>query len=122
MKKIFAGLFVFALIALVAAPAVAAEQTWKDVYVVDQMCSGKDKVMNATGSHTKECALKCEKSGFGVFVGEGADKKFVKFDSEGNKLTAAALKASKKTDELKATVVGEMGDGVIKVKSVTFAE
>ena len=121
MKKIFAAFFVFALVALIAAP-VLAEQTWKDVSVVDQMCSGKDKVMAAPEKHTKECALKCEKSGFGVYVGEGKDKKFVKFDSEGNKMAAAALKASKKTDDLKATVVGDMGDGVIKVKSVTFAE
>ena len=46
----------------------------------------------------------------------------MKFDAEGNKLTSAALKASKKTDGLKATVVGDMSDGVIKVKSIAFAE
>ena len=121
MKKIFATFFVFALVALIAAP-VLAEQTWKDVAVVDQMCSGKDKVMNAPEKHTKECMMKCEKSGYGVYMGEGKDKKFVKFDAEGNKLTVAALKASKKTEGLKATVVGEMSDGVIKVKSIAFAE
>ena len=121
MKRIFAAFFVFALVVLIAAP-VAAEQTWKDVSVVDQMCSGKDKVMNAPEKHTKECMMKCEKSGYGVYVGEGKDKKFVKFDAEGNKLTVAALKASKKTEGMKATVVGEMGDGVIKVKSIAFAE
>jgi hypothetical protein len=31
-----------------------------------------------------------------------------------------ALKASKKTIDLKATVVGEMFDGMIKVKSIAF--
>jgi hypothetical protein len=31
-----------------------------------------------------------------------------------------ALKASKKTIDLKATVVGEMSDGMIKVKSIAF--
>jgi uncharacterized protein YxeA len=121
MKKILAGLFVFALVVLIAAP-VAAEQTWKDVSVVDQMCSGKDKVMSAPEKHTKECMVKCEKSGYGVYMGEGKDKKFVKFDAAGNKLTVEALKASKKTDGMKATVVGEMADRVIKVKSIAFAE
>lgn len=40
--------------------------------------------------------------------------------AKGNDLTVAALKASKKTEGLKATVVGEMSDGMIKVKSITF--
>jgi hypothetical protein len=31
-----------------------------------------------------------------------------------------ALKAAKKTEGLKATVVGEMSDGMIKVKSIAF--
>ena len=121
MKKILAGLFVFALAVVIAAP-VMAEQTWKDVAIVDTMCSSKDKVMNAPEKHTKDCMERCEKSGFGAYIGEGKDRKFVKFDSEGNKLTSAALKASKRTDGLKATVVGEMSDGVIKVKSIALAE
>jgi hypothetical protein len=51
---------------------------------------------------------------------DGKDKKFVKFDSKGNDLTVEALKAAKKAEGLKATVVGEMSDGMIKVKSITF--
>ena len=81
-----------------------------------------DKVKDAPDKHSKECMLKCAKSGYGLIVSEGKDKKFVEFDANGNKLTVEALKASKKTDGLKATVVGEMGANVIKVKSIKFAD
>jgi len=118
MKKLVAVLAVFTLVIFAAAPLAAAEQTWKDVTVVDKMCF--NKVKDAPEKHTKDCLLKCESSGYGVIATEGKDKKFVKFDSEGNKLTVEALKASKKTEGLKATVVGEMSEGVIKVKSITF--
>jgi len=121
MKKLAAALSGLALAALVlvaAPPAAAAEQTWKDVTVVDKMCF--NKVKDAPEKHTKACLQKCEDSGYGVITTDGKDKTFVKFDSEGNKLTAAALKASKKTEGLKATVVGELSDGTIKVKSITF--
>jgi hypothetical protein len=123
MKKLFAVISVFALVALAATPVAASdakEQTWKDVSVTDHMCF--DKVKDAPDKHSKECLLKCEKSGYGVIVGEGKDKKFVEFDANGNKLTVEALKASKKTEGLKATVVGEMSANVIKVKSIKFAD
>ena len=121
MKKIAAALSVFAVVALVlviAPPAAAAEQTWKDVTVIDKMCFAKLK--DTPEKHTKDCMLKCESSGYGVITADGKDKKFVKFDSRGNELTVEALKASKKTEGLKATVVGEMSDGTIKVKSIAF--
>ena len=121
MKKIAAALSVFAVVALVlviAPPAAAAEQTWKDVTVIDKMCFAKLK--DTPEKHTKDCMLKCESSGYGVITADGKDKKFVKFDSKGNELTVEALKASKKTEGLKATVVGEMSDGTIKVKSIAF--
>jgi hypothetical protein len=123
MKRFFAAFFVFAFVALAATPVAASdakEQTWKDVSITDQMCF--DKVKDAPDKHTKECLLKCEKSGYGIIVGEGKAKKFVEFDANGSKLTVEALKASKKVDGLKATVVGEMGANVIKVKSVKFAD
>ncbi|MGE5717457.1 MAG: hypothetical protein ACM369_12480 [Acidobacteriota bacterium] len=119
MRKLAAALSVVAIVALVivvAPPAAAAEQTWKDV--IDHMCFAKMK--DTPEKHTKACLQKCESSGYGVITGEGKDKKSVKFDSKGNHLTAEALKATKKTEGLKATVVGEMEGGMIKVKSITF--
>jgi hypothetical protein len=121
MRKLAAALSAFAVVALAlvaAPPAAAAEQTWKDVTVVDRMCFAKMK--DTPEKHTKACLQKCESSGYGVITTDGTEKKFVKFDSKGNELTAEALKAAKKTEGLKATVVGEMSDGTIKVKSITF--
>jgi hypothetical protein len=121
VKKLAVALSAFALVALVlvtAAPAAAAEQTWKDVTVIDKMCFNKMK--DTPEKHTKDCLLKCETSGYGVITMDGKDKKFVKFDSKGNDLTVEALKAAKKTEGLKATVVGDLSEGVIKVKSITF--
>jgi len=121
MRKLAAGLSVVAVVALVIAvapTAAAAEQTWKDVTVIDHMCFAKMK--DTPEKHTKTCLQKCESSGYGVITGEGKDKKFVKFDAKGNDLTAEALKATKKTEGLKATVVGEMTGDTIKVKSITF--
>jgi len=120
MRKAAAAVLGLAVVALVLAalPAAAAEQTWKDVTVIDKMCFAKMK--DTPEKHTKDCLLKCESSGYGIIAGEGNDKKFVKFDSKGNDLTVEALKAAKGTTGLKATVVGEESNGVIKVKSITF--
>jgi len=121
MRKLAAGLSVLALVALalvIAPPAAAAEQTWKDVTVIDHMCFAKMK--DTPEKHTKACLQKCESSGYGVIMTDGKDKKFVAFDAKGNDLTVEALKAAKKTIDLKATVVGEMSGDTIKVKSITF--
>jgi hypothetical protein len=121
MRKLVAALSVIAVVALViviASPVAAAEQTWKDATVIDKMCFAKMK--DTPEKHTKDCLVKCESSGYGLLTADGKDKKFVKFDSKGNDLTIEALKTAKKTVDLKATVVGEMSDGMIKVKSITF--
>jgi opacity protein-like surface antigen len=78
--------------------------------VVDTMCKGKD-----VASHTRQCALGCAKSGFGLVTSDG---KFVKFDEAGNAKALAALKASKKDKDLRATVTGTMNDDVIAVDSI----
>ena len=121
MRKLAAGLSVLALVSLtlvIAGPVAAAEQTWKDVTVMDHMCFAKMK--DTPEKHTKACLQKCESSGYGLITTDGKDKKFVKFDSKGNDLTVEALRAAKKTEGLKATVVGEMAGDTIKVKSITF--
>ena len=89
--------------------AFAAAETWSGT-VVDVMCKGKD-----LAGHTRDCALTCAKSGFGLVL---ADGKFVKFDETGNAKTLALLKKSTKEKELKAKVSGALENGVIQVESV----
>jgi hypothetical protein len=100
---------------LMATPALAADQTFNDVSVIDVACS--KKVAANADAHTRECALTCEKSGFGIVT---ADNKFLKFDAEGNAKVLAALKSSTKTDHLRVNVSGDVQGDTIKVSSVTL--
>ena len=91
--------------------------------LMDQMCSGKAdlRISGATDSlvggrivaeaHTRECALKpaCQKSGYGVYTD---NNRFLKFDGAGDRKALAAIKASKKLDDLEVEVNGEV-DGVV---------
>jgi len=109
MKKL-ASLLVLSLFAL---PVFAASETFSDVSVVDVNCS--KKVAADPDSHTRACALKCQESGFGILT---SDKKFLKFDANGNKEVIAALKASDKKDHLRANVTGDVEGDTLKVTSV----
>ena len=105
MKKLLATFALFS--------AAAFAETWTGT-VVDVMCHGKD-----LATHSKKCALSpgCAKSGFGLVT---ADGKFVKFDEAGNSKALAALTATEKEKDLKATVTGTMDGDIIKVDSVTL--
>ncbi len=103
MKKLF---LVFSLFSI-----AAFAETWSGT-VVDVSCKGKD-----LASHTKGCAMGCAKSGYGLVT---ADGKFVKFDEAGNAKALAALKATSKDNDLKATVKGTMDGDVIKVESISI--
>ena len=103
----------FALFGLCVMPAFAAVETYKDVPVVDVNCS--TKVTADPDSHTRACALKCEKSGFGIVT---QDKHFLKFDAEGNSKIVEALKASDKKDHLRVDVTGDVQGDTLKVTSI----
>lgn len=96
-----------AALALLSVSAFA--ETWSGT-IVDTMCKGQD-----VANHTRQCALNCAKSGFGLVTGDG---KFVKFDEAGNAKALAALKASKKEKDLRAKVTGTLDDNVIQVASI----
>jgi hypothetical protein len=68
-------------------------------------------------AHMRQCALMpaCQKSGYGVFT---YDNKFLAFDGPGNQKALGALKASKKEDDLKVEVTGEIQGDSIKVVSL----
>jgi hypothetical protein len=101
MKKLIAG--------LVVCSALAWAETWSGT-VVDVMCKKND-----LASHTRDCAISCAKSGYGIVL---ADGRFVKFDERGNVRALAALKASSKEKDLKAKVTGTLKEDVIQVDSI----
>ena len=81
--------------------------------LVDNMCKGKADL----ASHPASCAIKCSKSGYGLMTSDG---KFMKFDEAGNTKALAALKATSKEKDLKATVNGTADGDMIKVESVSL--
>lgn len=101
MKKLLAA---FALSSI-----AALAETWTGT-LVDVMCKNND-----LASHTRECALSCAKSGYGIVLSDG---KFIKFDERGNAKALATLKAATKEKDLKAKVSGVLKDDVIQVDSI----
>ncbi len=94
-------------------PLVAAVQTWNHVTLVDAMCAASIKAN--PDAHSTECALHCGAEGMGLLTADGT---FLKFDAAGTKQALAELKATKKKDHLRATIVGELSGDSIKVESV----
>jgi ribosomal protein S19 len=89
-------------------------------YLVDKACGAKMATSNdqkAAAGHTRQCALmpNCVGSGFGVLT---ADGKFVTLDAAGNTKAEAALKASKKTDNIKVEVTGDQTGESMKVTTI----
>ena len=100
---------------LMALPMLAGAETWTNVPVIDTLCVSKVKA--EPDKHTTECALKCVKGGYGLLTADGT---YLKFDAPGNEKTVAALKTTKKTDKLRATVVGEREGESIKLTSISI--
>ena len=98
--------------------AVASAASVQGV-LMDKMCSmeAAKKGQKFAASHDTKCALDeaCQKSGYGVFT---ADNKFLALDAAGNVKAAAALKATKKTDNLTVIVEGDVQGDTIKVSSL----
>ena len=107
--------------------ASAAPATVQGV-LMDKQCSSKAETRVVPGGgieggmlvayvHTRQCALMpaCQKSGYGVFT---YDNKFLSFDAAGNQKAWAALKATKREDDLKVEVTGEIQGDTIKVVSL----
>lgn len=107
--------FLFVLFGLCAAPAIAAAESYNDVPVVDVNCS--TKAAANPDAHTRDCALKCASSGFGIVT---PDKHFLKFDANGNAKIVEALKASDKKDHLRVNVSGDVQGDTLTVTSITL--
>jgi hypothetical protein len=115
MKRLIPVVVLLLSTAALGGTPLRSEQTWKGVALVDTMCSAK--VKDAPDKHTASCAIACAKGGFGVITSDGS---YLKFDEGGNKKALSALKATKKTDHIRATVVGELDGDTIRVKSLSL--
>ena len=110
MRKLASLVAVFGICAM---PTLAASETFTNVSVIDSNCS--TKAAAAPDSHTRECALKCQASGYGIIT---KDHQFLKFDAAGNSKIAEALKASDKKDHLRVDVTGDVKGDTLAVSSV----
>ena len=101
------------LAGLLGAPAMALGATFNNVAIVDVNCSRK--VAANPDAHTRDCALKCASSGYGIVT---SDQKFLKLDASGNSKIVEELKASNKTDHLRVNVTGDVQGDTLNVKSI----
>jgi hypothetical protein len=102
-----------AMLGMCAIPVFGASETFSDVSVIDSNCS--KKAAADPDSHTRDCALKCQASGYGVIT---KDHKFLKFDAAGNAKITEALKASDKKDHLRVDVTGDVKGDTLEVSSI----
>jgi len=103
----------FVLALAIALPALAAAEAWNDVSMIDTQCSSKAKAN--PDAHTRQCALMCSKSGFGIVDASG---NYLKFDAKGNEEALKLLNASSKKDHLRVDVQGNKEGDVIHVESL----
>lgn len=94
-------------------PAFASAETWSNVSMVDTQCSTKVKA--DPDSHTRECAMTCAKTGFGILDKDG---NYLKFDAAGNADAVKLLQSSSKKDHIRVSVSGEEQGGIIHVQSL----
>ncbi len=101
---------------LISAMALLAQaKEWKGVPVVDGMCFAKVKA--DPDAHSRECALACAKSGYGIIAPDGS---FLQFDEAGNAKLTKLLRDTKRKDHLRVTVDGEQKGNSISVTSVSL--
>ena len=112
MKKLVS---VTVLLAAWAMPALEATANYHDVPLLDVGCSKKASAN--PDAHTRDCALMCAKSGYGILT---SDQHFLKFDAAGNQKILNELKASSKKDHLRVDVSGEVEGSTLKVSSVSL--
>jgi hypothetical protein len=103
----------FLMLVMCAVSALAATESFNNVPVVDVNCS--KKAAADPDSHSRDCALKCAASGFGIVT---KDNQFLKFDAAGNTKVVEVLKASDKKDHLRVDVSGDVQGDTLKVTSI----
>jgi len=105
----------FVLALAMTSSAFAAAEAWNNVSMIDTQCSSKAKAN--PDAHTKDCALMCSKSGFGIVDSSG---NYLKFDDKGNQEALKALQSSSKKDHIRVNVSGNKDGNVIHVQSLNL--
>lgn len=103
------------LMGLCVSPALVFGESYDNAPLMDVNCSRKAAA--DPDAHTRDCALKCAASGFGIVT---KDQRFLKFDAAGNAKIVEALKASGKKDHLRVNVSGDVEGDTIKVNSISL--
>src|ERR1051326_6247095 len=89
-------------------------------YLLDKSCADEDgNKPGYAAKHQKSCLQMkvCVQSGYGVMTD---DLKYYKFDRNGNAMAAKLIAASKKTDQFKINVSGNVQGDTIKVAKLTI--
>ncbi len=106
-------------LALFAGASMVASAAQVDGILIDKMCSAKaiSGGQTAAVAHDRDCLLQdaCTKTGYGVYT---ADGKYMKLDAAGDAKALAAIKASKKKDNFKVSVTGDVDGDSIKVTTL----
>jgi hypothetical protein len=115
MRKMLAALLAIGVLV----PMAALAETWEKVPLIDQMCAKKEKVTAHPENHPTGCLIKCSDSGYGVMTSDG---KYLKLDEAGNKKALAALKETKKENDVRVNVTGEQKGDTIAVQSLKIVD
>lgn len=118
----------FAALALLGADA---KPTTVQGVLIDKECSARAETRMVSDAsphleggmlwaytHDKKCLLMpaCQRSGYGVFTYES--NKFLAFDAAGNQKALALIQSSKKDDDMRVEVAGEVNGDKMKVTSL----
>jgi len=130
VRRLFEWSLVTGCAAVVLWGADAKPTTVQGV-LIDKECSARAETRMVSGSnphleggmlwaytHDKKCLLMpaCQRSGYGVFTYES--NKFLAFDPAGNQKALALIQSSKKDDDMRVEVAGEINGDKMKVTSL----
>lgn len=68
-------------------------------------------------THTRDCALECQSTGFGILTAKGD---FIPLSAEGNTKAVELLRSAQKTSDLRVSVSGTRDGAVLVVKSIRW--
>ncbi len=115
-NRVWMALVLGLVVGLAWAPAAVLAESWTNVSVVDVNCSAK--VAANPDAHTRDCALQCAKSGYGILA---ADGKYLKFDADGSAQALGLLKGSDRKDHLRVNLTGTLAGETITVQTIEMA-